>query len=72
MLDVTEKIFNQAQAENLPVVIIYNGKGGISQRRIFIRAADNETITAYCTAKKGIRTFKKENILSAVLAEEPE
>ena len=69
MLDTTEKILKQAAQEDVPVIIIYNGKDGISQRRIYIRAMDDESVTAYCTVKKSIRKFRKENILSAVLAE---
>ena len=70
MLDTTEKILKQALLEDLPVIIIYNGKNEMTQRRIFIRGIDQESVTAYCTAKKGIRKFKKENILSAVLADD--
>jgi hypothetical protein len=69
MLDTTEMILKQALQEDLPVIIIYKGKEEISQRRIYIRGMDNESVTAYCTVKKGIRKFKRENILSAALAE---
>lgn len=70
MLDTTEMILKQALAEDLPVIIIYNGKEEITQRRIYIRGMDDESVTAYCTVKKGIRKFKRENILSAALAED--
>jgi hypothetical protein len=70
MLDTTEMILKQALAEDLPVIIIYNGKQGITQRRIYMRGMDGESVTAYCTVKKGIRKFKRENILSAALAED--
>jgi hypothetical protein len=69
MLDTTEMILKQALLDNLPVIIIYNGKDGITQRRIYIRGMDGESITAYCTVKKAIRKFKRESILSAALAE---
>jgi hypothetical protein len=69
MLDTTEMILKQALLQDLPVIIIYNGKDGMSQRRVFIRGMDEESITAYCTIKKGIRRFKRQNILSAALAE---
>jgi hypothetical protein len=69
MLDITEVILKRALTEDLPVIIIYNGKNEITQRRIYIRGMDDESVTAYCSVKKGIRKFKRENILSAVLAE---
>jgi hypothetical protein len=69
MQDITEKVLKQALTNDLPVIIIYNGKKEMTQRRIFVRSMDDECITAYCIVKKGVRKFKKENILSAVLAE---
>ena len=63
------KVLSFAMAENRPVVIIYSGKDGISQRRIYIRKIDENGVTAYCTLKKGVRKFKIENILSAVIGE---
>ena len=69
MLDTTEMLLKQALLEDLPVIIIYNGKDGITQRRIYIRGMDGESVTAYCTVKKAIRKFKRESILSATVAE---
>ena len=69
MLDITKKVLKQAMEEDLPVIIIYNGKKEMTQRRIFVRSMDDYYITAYCLVKKGVRKFKTENILSAVLAE---
>ena len=72
MQDITEKVLKQALLNGSPVIIIYNGKKEMTQRRIFIRSMDEEYITAYCIEKKGIRKFKKENILSAIFAETSE
>ena len=69
MLDTTEMILKQALNQDLPVIIIYNGRDEITQRRIYIRGMDEDSVTAYCTVKKGIRKFRRENILSAALAE---
>ncbi len=69
MQDVTERVLKQALLNNLPVIIIYNGKKEMTQRRIFVRSMDDEYVTAYCIVKKGVRRFKKENILSAIIAE---
>lgn len=69
MQDITEKVLKQALQKDLPVIIIYNGKEEMTQRRIFVRSMDDEYVTAYCIVKKGVRKFKKENILSAVFAE---
>jgi hypothetical protein len=69
MQDVTERVLKQALLNNLPVIIIYNGKKEMTQRRIFVRGMDDEYVTAYCIVKKGVRRFKKENILSAIIAE---
>ena len=70
MPELVETVLKQALEEGLPVVIIYNGEKEITQRRIFVRSMGLESVSAYCTAKKGIRRFKKRNILSAVIAEE--
>ena len=69
MQDITEKVLKQALHNDLPVIIIYNGKKEMTQRRIFVRSIDDESVTAYCIVKKGVRKFKKENILSAMIAE---
>ena len=69
MQDITERALKQALQNDLPVIIIYNGKKEMTQRRIFVRSMDEEYVTAYCIVKKGVRKFKKENILSAIIAE---
>lgn len=69
MQDITERVLQQALQNDLPVIIIYNGKKEMTQRRIFVRSMDDAYVTAYCIVKKGVRKFKKENILSAIIAE---
>lgn len=69
MQDITEKVLKLALQNDLPVIIIYNGKKEMTQRRIFVRSINDEYVTAYCIVKKSVRKFKKENILSAMFAE---
>jgi len=69
MLEITDAVLKQALTDDLPVIIIYNGKKEMTQRRIFVRSMGDGYITAYCSVKKGLRKFKTENILSAVIAE---
>ena len=59
-----------AQKNDKPVTIVYDSKGDITQRRVFVRKLSEDTLFAYCTTKKSIRAFKIQNILSAVIAEE--
>ena len=69
MQDITKRALEQALQNDWPVIIIYNGKKEMTQRRIFVRSMDEEYVTAYCIVKKGVRKFKKENILSAIIAD---
>jgi mitochondrial fission protein ELM1 len=70
MPEMVEMVLKQALKTGRPVVIIYNGEKEMTQRRIFVRRLDKESVTAYCMDKKGIRRFKKQAILSAVIAED--
>ena len=63
-------VLQQAQKDSLPVIIIYNGEKEMTQRRIYVRGMDGESVTAYCMVKKGLRRFSLQRILSAVIAEE--
>ena len=48
-----------------PIEVIYmNSKGEISQRTIRVLSVTDLHVKAYCYARKQIRTFNKENILS--------
>ena len=67
---MVDTVLKQALKDGLPAIIIYQGEKEMTQRRIFVRSIDDESVTAYCMVKKGIRRFKKENILSAVIAED--
>lgn len=46
-------------------VIVYMTGHGITQRRIHIYKLDDKTVKAWCYLRGGIRTFRKEAILSA-------
>lgn len=59
-----------AKRVDKPVVIVYQGKKEISQRRVYIRKIAEDKITVYCTKKKAIRVFDKAGVLSAMIAEE--
>lgn len=51
-----------------PIEVIYmNSKGQMSQRTIRVLAVTDQYVKAYCYARKQIRTFKRENILSGQL-----
>jgi predicted DNA-binding transcriptional regulator YafY len=67
---IIETVLKQALQNGLPVIIIYHGEKEMTQRRIYVRGMDDESVTAYCTVKKALRHFKMKNILSAVIAEE--
>ena len=67
---MVDTVLKQAMRDGLPVVIIYQGEKEMTQRRIFVRGIEDESVTAYCTVKRGLRRFKKKNILSAVIAED--
>ncbi len=67
---MVETVLKQALYESLPVIIIYHGEKEMTQRRIYVRGMDGDSVTAYCMVKKGLRRFKLTNILSAVIAED--
>lgn len=68
-MENTKSVLKHALDTDSPVIIIYEGKDGISQRRVFVRKLNETGIMAYCTLKKAVRMFKYENILSAVMGE---
>ncbi len=70
MSDIITKTLDFAKREDKPVIIVYEGKKGITQRRVYIRSVKDEKITVYCTEKKAIRVFDRKGILSAVIADE--
>ena len=70
MSDIIDRTLIFAKREDKPVIIVYDGKKGISQRRVYIRNIAEEKITVYCTQNKAIRVFDRKGILSAVIADE--
>jgi predicted DNA-binding transcriptional regulator YafY len=51
--------------ENIPLEMIYLSRDQqISQRKLLVKAVNDEYIRAYCLLRKQIRTFRRENILS--------
>jgi len=51
-----------------PIEVIYmNSKGQMSQRTIRVLSVTDQYVKSYCYAKRQIRTFRKENILSGQL-----
>jgi len=69
-MDIVLSALKMALKKDKPVIIMYESKGDISQRRIFVRKLSEDSVFAYCTKKKSLRVFKLKNILSAVIAEE--
>ena len=69
-MDIVLSALKMALKKDRPVIIMYESKGDITQRRIFVRKLSQDSVFAYCTQKKSLRVFKLSNILSAVLAEE--
>lgn len=47
------------------VVFYMDGNQQITQRFIRVLKMDDTRVLAYCYYRKGVRTFKRENILSA-------
>ncbi len=70
MSDIVERTLRFAYENNRPLIVCYLGKNGISQRRVYIRKIEEDTVTVYCMQKHAIRVFDVEGILSAQLAEE--
>lgn len=61
-----DTVLKRAAKTGRPVEIIYmDEKGKITQRRIRIRALREDLVEAYCFERRGIRRFKRSNILAA-------
>lgn len=65
MKDLVDKTMRFAVASDLPVKIIYQGSGSITQRVIEIKAIHDTHVVAFCRLKKKVRTFKLDCILAA-------
>jgi predicted DNA-binding transcriptional regulator YafY len=61
-----DTVLKRAAKSGRPVEIIYmDEKGKITQRRIRIRVIREDLVEAYCFERKGVRRFKRSNILAA-------
>ena len=69
-MDIIDRTLAFAKREDRPVIVVYQGKKGISQRRVYVRGIAGDKITVYCTQKKAIRVFDRAGLLSAMLADE--
>lgn len=64
-------LLNRSLEQNTAIEIIYLGKnGGITQRRIIIKAINETYVKAFCLKKRQARIFKKDSILAAALIKE--
>lgn len=62
-----ERLLIQSLKEKTPIEMIYkNETGTLTQRVIMLLDVTDMHIRAYCQTRKGIRTFKRQNILSAM------
>lgn len=62
-------ILNHSLRNKLPVMIIYQRGPEIKQRKIQVIKIHEDRILAYCYTHRGIRSFKREGILSAQMIE---
>lgn len=69
MSDIVKKTLAFAFENDKPVIVCYMSGDDITQRRIYVRRIEDNKITVYCTAKRALRFFKPEGILSAQLAD---
>ncbi|PKR79176.1 hypothetical protein CEY16_05360 [Halalkalibacillus sediminis] len=62
-----DSIFERALENKQKINLIYVDQDGqLSQRFIRVVRVDQNSILAYCFYKKAVRSFKKENVLSAL------
>ncbi|MDP4161771.1 MAG: hypothetical protein Q8906_08280 [Bacillota bacterium] len=60
-------LLQRSITDHLPVDIIYlSAAQKLSQRTLLIKEIDGSTVRAYCLLRKEMRTFRLENILSAM------
>ncbi|WP_456271771.1 hypothetical protein [Bacillus sp. AK031] len=66
-----EKIFKKSHRYHTPIQIIYHSdQGDFTKRTILIKKIGTEHIKAYCFYRRQYRTFKTENILAAIQADQ--
>jgi predicted DNA-binding transcriptional regulator YafY len=62
---MVDYILKSSLNQNKEIIIVYQTKDNITQRKIKVIKIKNDIIEAYCYYRHQIRHFKKENILSA-------
>ncbi|ALC91818.1 hypothetical protein AM500_20025 [Bacillus sp. FJAT-18017] len=57
----------RSMKENMPLEVIYlSKKNELTQRKMIIRGVKGNDVYAFCLLRRKMRTFKLENILSAM------
>ncbi len=60
-----EHILKASLERHLTITIIYQNKGGITQRNVQVHSIRDGTVKAFCFLRNQNRIFKLENILAA-------
>lgn len=63
-------VLNYGMDSGLPITIIYQGKDGITKRKIKVLSWQGDRIRAYCCLRKQCRVFNMQSILAAVIYDE--
>jgi predicted DNA-binding transcriptional regulator YafY len=69
MKDLIDHTLRIAAASDLPVNIIYQENGEITQRVIEIQSLTDTGVVAYCRKSRQIRTFERAFILAAQITD---
>lgn len=69
-MTLIETVLTQSINHNKNVIIVYDGKNGISQRKIKPKQLNGDNLLAYCYMKNNMRKFRIDHILSAVIQED--
>ncbi|EKN68808.1 hypothetical protein BABA_12176 [Neobacillus bataviensis LMG 21833] len=65
-------LLNRSIEEHMPLEMIYLAENQeLSQRKLIVKEVNGDYIRAYCLARKQMRTFKRENILSILPESRP-
>jgi hypothetical protein len=66
-MSMIDHVLKYSLETHMPINVMYQKGMEISQRQIQVRKIDGDTVQAYCHNKNAIRSFKKENILAAII-----
>jgi len=61
-----EFVLKNAELSKMPIMIVYQKGSEITLRKIKVKRINNDIIQAYCFKKRGIRNFKRQNVLAAI------